>query len=176
MHHFTQLRGNQAIQLGNARIQRGGEIGGYNDFAFQNLVDQLTDNVARAVLFQIGMGNTAFFNDLVEQIGIFNRLRNSSCRGTIHLAPPSFCSPNCCNCSVLFSTSFNKSSSFSLPASLLRRSASLERTSCSLRNGSTCCTTASGRKSSNLLNSKSIPSSPPCSFKTFLPREAARRF
>jgi hypothetical protein len=55
MHHFAQLLGNQAVQFGHPGIERGRQVLGHDNLALEHLIDQFADNVARPVLFMVGL-------------------------------------------------------------------------------------------------------------------------
>jgi hypothetical protein len=139
VHDGGQLARNDAVQLRQARIDGGRQVGRDDHRPLHHLADQFRDDVARAFMLAARLGHPALLDDLVEQAGIeFDRPAACSCAAAlaasrIALIIPPFAGlgvlRRLSSFSVLFSTSLRMSSSLSLPASLLRRSASLPRAS-----------------------------------------------
>ncbi len=159
VHDFVHLLGEHRIDLGDARVEHGNQVLARRHLAFKYLGHQFADQIAGAGALGFGACNAAFGNDAVEQ----GRLRGEvfhfnqsavllshgllighrqappysllSVAGTAASRPNSL--PRVFSFSVFCNTSISSSSSLSLPPILLRRSASLLRTSSSLRSGST---------------------------------------
>jgi len=93
VHHRAQLRGNEPVEFGNARVDRGRQIVGDHHRAVEHLAHEFADQVFRARMLGIGLRHAAFLDDLVEQRGFRTALRGSElgCRRLlVHLTPRAY--------------------------------------------------------------------------------------
>ncbi|MNK89250.1 hypothetical protein D3C87_1092530 [compost metagenome] len=99
VHDLVHLLGEHRVDLGDARIEHGDQVLARRHFAFQDLVDQLADQVAGAGALGLGAGHAALRNDAVEQRGLrgevfhFNQFAVLLSHGllVVHRQAPTLC-------------------------------------------------------------------------------------
>jgi len=93
MHDRAQLRGNEPVELGHARVDSGRQVVRDHHCAVEHFAHEFANQVFRARMFGIGLRDAAFFDDLVEQRGFRTALRGGElgCRRLlIHLTPRTY--------------------------------------------------------------------------------------
>jgi hypothetical protein len=70
VHDFAELRGNQAVQFSDARVQHGRQVVRHHHGALHDFTGEFADQIFGAVVFGGGFGHPALFHNLVEQARI----------------------------------------------------------------------------------------------------------
>src|SRR3546814_2300037 len=96
MHHRRKLVGDQLVDVGHARVERGDGVARDDQLAVHHLSNQLADQVAGAVELAVGPCDAALGDDLVEQAAFGGRSEEhtSELQSLMRISYADFCLKN----------------------------------------------------------------------------------